>query len=168
MSETIINKVASSGLLSLDLEKYLPAGEITRFDLKDYLFMGLILKEKDFRETLKNKDWEEYRDKYVSVVCTTDAIIPIWAYMLIAAYLQPVAKDVFVGSEAEMYKHIFLQNIEAIGINDFTDQRVVVKGCGDIAIECYAYAAITKKLLPVVKSIMYGEPCSTVPVYKKK
>ena len=168
MSEMIINKVASSGLLSLDLEKYLPTGKITTFDLKDYLFMGLILKEKDFREALKNKDWEEYRDKYVSVVCTADAIIPIWAYMLIASYLQPVAKDVFVGSEAEMYKHIFLQHIEAVNSNDFKDQRVVVKGCGDIAIDSYAYAAITKKLLPVVKSIMYGEPCSTVPVFKKK
>ena len=168
MSEMIVNKVASSGLLSLDLETYLPAGEIASFDLKDYLFMGLILKEKDFREVLKNKDWEEYKDKYVSVVCTADAIIPIWAYMLIATYLQPVAKDVFVGSEAEMYKHIFLQNIEAIDGNEFHNQRVVVKGCGDIAIDSYAYAAVTKKLLPVVKSIMYGEPCSTVPVFKKK
>jgi hypothetical protein len=164
----IVNKVASSGLLSLDLEKYLPAGEITTFDLKDYLFMGLILKEKDFREALKNIDWEEYRDKYVSVICTADAIIPIWAYMLIATYLQPVVKDVFVGSEAEMYKYIFLQNIEAIDTNEFQDQRVVVKGCGDIAIDSYAYAAVTKQLLPVVKSIMYGEPCSTVPVFKKK
>lgn len=164
----IINKVAGSGLLSLDLEKYLPASEIMIFDLKDYLFMGLILKEKDFREALKNKDWEQYSDKYVSVVCTADAIIPIWAYMLIATYLQPVAKDLFVGSEAEMYKHIFLQNIEAINANEFQDQRVVVKGCGDIAIDSYAYAAVTKKLLPVVKSIMYGEPCSTVPVFKKK
>jgi hypothetical protein len=164
----IVNKVASSGLLSLDLEKYLPAGEIITFDLKDYLFMGLILKEKDFREALKNIDWEEYRDKYVSVICTADAIIPIWAYMLIATYLQPVVKDVFVGSEAEMYKYIFLQNIEAIDTNEFQDQRVVVKGCGDIAIDSYAYAAVTKQLLPVVKSIMYGEPCSTVPVFKKK
>ncbi|HVE60909.1 MAG TPA: DUF2480 family protein [Chitinophagaceae bacterium] len=164
----IVNKVASSGLLSLDLEKYLPEGEIMTFDLKDYLFMGLILKEKDFREALKNKDWEEYRDKYVSVVCTADAIIPIWAYMLITTYLQPVAKDVFVGNEAEMYKYIFLQNIEAINPTDYQDQRVVVKGCGDIAIDNYAYAAVTKKLLPAVKSIMYGEPCSTVPVFKKK
>jgi hypothetical protein len=164
----IINKVAVSGLISLDLEKYLPACEITSFDMKDYLFMGLILKEKDFREALKNKDWEVYRDKYVSVICTADAIIPIWAYMVIATYLQPVTRDLFVGSEAEMYKYIFLRNIETINTNDFTDQRVVVKGCGDISIDSYAYAAITKKLLPVVKSMMYGEPCSTVPVFKKK
>ncbi len=168
MSEMIINKVAGSGLISLDLEKYIPTGEIISFDLRDYLFMGLILKEKDFREALKNKDWEEYRDKNVSVICTADAIIPIWAYMLVATYLQPVTKDLFVGSEVEMYKHIFLKNIEATKTNEFQDQRVVVKGCGDISIDSYAYAAITKKLLPVVKSIMYGEPCSTVPVFKKK
>ncbi len=164
----IINKVTGSGLVSLDLEKYLPEGEITSLDMKEYLFMGLILKEKDFREALKNKDWEEYRNKNVSVICTADAIIPIWAYMLIATYLQPVTKDVFVGYKEEMYKHIFLRNIEAINTNDFQDQRVVVKGCGDISIDNYAYAAVTKKLLPVVKSIMYGEPCSTVPVFKKK
>jgi hypothetical protein len=164
----IINKVAGSGLVSLDLERYLPGGEIVPFDLKDYLFMGLILKEKDFRDALKNKDWEDFRNKNVSIVCTADAIIPIWAYMLIATYLQPVAKDIFVGTESEMYKYIFLRNIETIDANDFQDQRVVVKGCGDIAIDSYAYAAVTKKLLPVVKSVMYGEPCSTVPVFKKK
>lgn len=168
MSDVIVNKVAASGLVTLNLEQYLPAGEMVTFDLKDYLFMGLILKEKDFREALKNKDWNKYRDKNVAVVCSADAIIPVWAYMLVASYLQPVAKDVYVGSAADMHKHLFLKNIAAINPEDFRDQRVVVKGCGETLIEPYAYAEITKLLMPVAKSILYGEPCSTVPVYKKK
>jgi hypothetical protein len=167
-NDLLVNKVAASGLLTLDLEAYLPKDPIVSFDLKDHLFMGLILKEKDFREALKAKDWSEYAGKHVAVVCSVDAIIPVWAYMLVTSYLQPVAKEVFVGSEAELYKHIVLRNIEAVNAADYDGQRVVVKGCGDVAIDPYAYAAITQKLLPVVKSVMYGEPCSTVPVYKKK
>jgi hypothetical protein len=168
MSNEIVNKVATSGLITLDLENYFPAEEIGTFDLKDHLFMGLILKEKDFREALKNLYWTGYQDKYVAVFCSADAIVPAWAYMLVATYLQPVTKDVYVGTEAEMRKHLFLKNITAIDVNEFKDQRIVIKGCGDITIESFAYAEITKVLLPVVKSIMYGEPCSTVPVYKKK
>lgn len=168
MSDVFVNKVAASGILTLDLEKYLPAGEIATFDLKDHLFMGLILKEKDFREALKNRDWSLYQDKYVAITCSVDAIIPVWAYMLVATYLQPVAKDVYTGTAAEMQKHLFLQNLAVVDIAGFADQRVVLKGCGDVAIEAFAYAEITKRLRPIVKSIMYGEPCSTVPVYKKK
>jgi hypothetical protein len=168
MSEVLVNKVANSGLITLDLEKYLPAGEAAAFDLKDHLFMGLILKEKDFREALKNLDWAVYQNKNVAVFCSADAIIPMWAYMLVAAYLQPVAKEVYAGSEEEMQKHLFLKNIEAINTDEFAEQRVVVKGCGDVPIGSFAYAAITKILQPVAKSIMYGEPCSTVPIYKKK
>lgn len=130
--------------------------------------MGLILKEKDFREALKNMDWQSYANKYVNIHCSVDAIIPVWAYMLVAAYLQPVAKDVYVGNAAEMQKHLFLKSLGNINLQEFKDQRVVIKGCGDVAIDNYAYAEITKLLLPEVKSIMYGEPCSTVPVYKKK
>jgi hypothetical protein len=167
-NDLLVNKVAASGLLSLDLETFLPRDPITAFDLKDHLFMGLILKEKDFREALKAKDWSGFAGRHVAVICSVDAIIPVWAYMLVASYLQPVAKDVFVGSEAELYKHIVLRNIEAVDAAQYDGQRVVVKGCGDIAIDPYAYAAITQKLLPVVRSVMYGEPCSTVPVYKKK
>ena len=168
MSDIFVNKVAASGILTLDLEKYLPAGEVVTFDLKDHLFMGLILKEKDFREALKNLDWTSYQDKNVAITCSVDAIIPVWAYMLVTTYLQPVAKEVYVGTAAEMQKHLFLKSLSAIDVNEYTDQRVVIKGCGDVAIEAYAYAEITKLLRPVVKSIMYGEPCSTVPVYKKK
>jgi hypothetical protein len=168
MSDVFVNKVAASGILTLDLEKYLPADEIVTFDLKEYLFMGLILKEKDFREALKNADWTPYTNKYVAITCSVDAIIPVWAYMLAAMYLQPVAKDLFTGTAAEMQKHLLLKNIAAIEVAAYADQRVVIKGCGDVPIEAFAYAEITKHLRPVVKSIMYGEPCSTVPVYKKK
>jgi hypothetical protein len=168
MSDAIVNKVAQSGLITLNLEDYLPKGEFVLFDLKDYLFMGLILKEKDFREALKNLDWSLYSGKNVAITCTADAIIPLWAYMLVTTYLQPVAKDVYVGTADEMQKHLFLQNISAIDHSQFADQRIVVKGCGDIPIGAFAYAELTKHLLPKVKSIMYGEPCSTVPVYKSR
>ncbi|MGZ5189469.1 MAG: DUF2480 family protein, partial [Flavisolibacter sp.] len=144
MSDTIVNKVANSGLVSLDLEKFLPAGEMVSFDLKDHLFMGLILKEKDFREALKNLDWTFYQDKNVAVYCSADAIIPVWAYMLIVTYLEPVAKEIYVGTAEEMNKHLFLKNIATIDVNEFSDQRVVVKGCGDVAIGNFAYAEITR------------------------
>jgi len=167
MSEAIVNKVSESGLITLDLERYYPREAVVLYDLKDYLFMGLILKEKDFREALKNLDWEVYKNKYVGVTCSADAIIPPWAYMLAASYLQPVAKDVIMGDEKEVHKTIFLKNIQGINANEFTGQRVVVKGCGDTPIGEFAYMEITKLLRPVVKTIMYGEPCSTVPIYKK-
>lgn len=167
MSEVFVNKVANSGLITIDLEKYLPA-EIVSFDLKDHLFMGLILKEKDFREALKNLDWTKYINKNVAISCSVDAIIPVWAYMLLVSGLQPVAKEVYVGTEAEMRKHLFLKNIDIIKAEEYAGQRIVIKGCGELPIENYAYAEITKRLVPVAKSIMYGEPCSTVPIYKKK
>jgi hypothetical protein len=169
MGDEIVNKVAESGLVTIDLEKYLPQkGSIVVFDLKDFLFMGMIIKEKDFREELKQQDWEKYRDKNVAIVCTADAIIPVWAYMLVTTYLQPVAKETIVGDEKEIYKTVFLKNIASIHEAEFTDKRIVLKGCGETPIDDFAYAEATRKLLPVAKSIMYGEPCSTVPVYKKK
>ncbi|MFI5186937.1 MAG: DUF2480 family protein [Chitinophagales bacterium] len=168
MSETIINKVAESGLITLDLEEYYPKEEIKLFDLKDYLFKGLILKEKEFREALKNLDWKIYKDKNIGIVCSADAIIPLWAYMLVASYLQPVAKDVVMGDEKEVIQNILLKNIREIEFGEYIDQRVVIKGCGEKSIEEAAYMEITKLLVPVAKTIMYGEPCSTVPVYKKK
>jgi hypothetical protein len=168
MSDAIVNKVSESGLITLDLEQYYPREEVVLFDLKDYLFMGLILKEKDFREALKNQDWEVYRKKYVGVTCSADAIIPPWAYMLAASYLQPVAKDVIMGDEKEVHKTIFLQNIQGIDVNEFAGQRVVVKGCGETPIGEFAYMEVTKRLRPVAKTIMYGEPCSTVPIFKKQ
>lgn len=168
MGEAIVNKVANSGLITIDLAGYLPRKQILSFDLKDHLFMGLILKEKEFREGLKNVDWSVYQDQFVAVFCSEDAIIPAWAYMLVVTYLQPLAMDVYVGDAAAMQKHLFIKNISSLDVREFSGQRVVIKGCGDDSIEGFAYAEVTKVLLPVVRSIMYGEPCSTVPVFKKK
>ena len=168
MTEPILNKVAESGLITLDLESYFPKDKTAVFDLKEYLFMGLILKEKEFREALKNLDWEKYSDCYVAVTCTADAVIPVWAYMLVASYLQPVANDIIMGDEKELQKKLFLANLAGININEFADKKVVIKGCGETPIADYVYMEITRLLRPVVKSIMYGEPCSTVPVFKKK
>ena len=136
--------------------------------MKDHLFMGLILKEKDFREALKTLDWEQYRDKNVALTCSADAIIPVWAYMLVASNLQPVAKEIVMGDEPELHRQLFLKNISKIDINDFTDKRVVIKGCGETPIGDFVYMELTKLLRPVAKSIMYGEPCSTVPIFKRK
>lgn len=168
MSDAIVNKVAESGLISLDLENYYPNGETTVFDMKDHLFMGMILKEKDFREALKNLNWSIYKDKYVAVSCTADAVIPVWAYMLVASNLSGIAKDFIMGDEKELHRTLFIKNLSSINIADFADKRIVIKGCGETPIGEFAYTEITKLLRPVVKSIMYGEPCSTVPVYKKK
>ncbi len=167
MSEPFINKVADSGLITLDLEKWYPREETAVFDIKDYLFMGMILKEKDFREALKAKDWTIYQDKNVALTCSVDAIIPVWAYMLVAANLQPFANEIVMGDEKELHKTIFLKNLSAIDVQEFDDKRVVIKGCGETPIADYVYMEITKLLRPVAKSIMYGEPCSTVPVFKK-
>jgi Protein of unknown function (DUF2480) len=167
MSDVIVNKVAESGLITLDLEEYYPKGEIVEFDLKEFLFHGLILKEKDFREAMKAHSWDQYSGKNVAVFCSADAIIPAWAFMLVASNLQPVAADIFFGNKKEMLKHLFLKNIEQINPDIFAGQRVIIKGCGDAFIGEYAYLDITKKLRPVVKSLMYGEACSAVPVYKK-
>jgi hypothetical protein len=168
MSEPIINKVAESGIITVDPAEYLPKGENAVFDLKDYLFMGMILKEKEFRESLKNIDWSIYHDKNVAITCSADAIIPVWAYMLIAAYLQPVAREIVMGDEKELQKRLFHKNLSAIDTSEFTDKRIVIKGCGETPVPDFVYMEITKKLRPVAKSIMYGEPCSTVPVFKKK
>jgi hypothetical protein len=168
MSDPIINKVSESGLISLDLAEYYPTEETAVFDMKDHLFMGMILKEKDFREALKNINWDDYKGKNVAVTCTADAVIPVWAYMLVASYLQPVAKEMVMGDEKELHKTIFLKNLSQISTAEFTDKKVVIKGCGDTPVGDFVYMEITKLLRPVVKSIMYGEPCSTVPVFKKK
>lgn len=167
MSEPLVNKVAESGIISLDLETYYPKGKQMVFDLKGYLFMELILKEKEFRAALQTTDWEAYKDANVAITCTADAIIPMWAYMLVASYLQPIAGEIVFGDEKKLTSTLLLKNLETIQAEDYADKRVVVKGCGDLEIPEEAYVAITKKLRPFVKSIMYGEPCSTVPIYKK-
>jgi Protein of unknown function (DUF2480) len=168
MAELFNNKVAESGILSIDLASLLPSNEIIVFDIKPYLFMELILKEKEFRAALLTTDWTIYKDKVVGIVCSADAIIPMWANMLIVSALNPFAKAVYFGNENKVREQLLLENIGSLNINEYTDQRVVIKGCGDTPIGESAYIAITQRLRPVVKSIMYGEPCSTVPVYKKK
>lgn len=167
MSDVIINRVTESALSTIDLEEFYPREEIVVFDLKGFLFMELILKEKDFREALKNVDWNAYAGKVVAVTCSTDAIIPMWAYMLVGSYLQPVAVHVIYGNELQATEELLLRNIRQIDPGEYADKRVVIKGCGEKQIGEKAYLDITLLLRPVAKSIMYGEPCSTVPVYKK-
>jgi hypothetical protein len=168
MSALLNNKVAESGIITIDLAAFLNNKEIVLFDIKPFLFMELILKEKDFRAALLSTDWSVYQDKVVGIYCTADAIIPMWANMLIVSALQPVAKAVYFGDETKVREQVLLEEINKITAQDYDDQRVVIKGCGETPIGEAAYVAITQKLRPVVKSIMYGEPCSTVPVYKKK
>jgi hypothetical protein len=166
--EEIRNKVAESGLITINLEQYYPEHQPLAFDLKNFLFMEMLLKEKDFREALDQHDWTQYENKDVAVYCSTDAIVPMWAYMLVASKLSGIARSIISGTPEEAFKQVFIQNIRQLNAASFEGKRVVVKGCGDKPVPEYAYAEISIKLLPVVKSLMYGEPCSTVPVYKRK
>ncbi|HTQ29005.1 MAG TPA: DUF2480 family protein [Puia sp.] len=168
MSDDIINKVAMSSLETVDLEGFYPKQPLKVFDLKPYLYMELIIKEKEFREALQKTDWAVYEDNIVAVTCSADAVIPAWAYMLVASCLQPYAADIVMGDEKTALRQWVVKNIEALDSQAYADKRIVVKGCGDRSIDDFAYLEITKKLRPVAKSIMYGEPCSTVPIYKKK
>ena len=168
MEGVIKNKVAESGIITLNLEDFYPKEEPLLFDIRDYLFMEMILKEKDFREALKQHNWQQYAGKNVGITCTADAIVPLWAYMLVTSYLVPVANFVAAGNAGEVSKRLLLRNIAGMDAETYRDKRVVIKGCGDITIGEEAYTEISRVLLPVVKSLMYGEPCSTVPVYKKK
>lgn len=166
--DVIVNKVAESGIITLDLVKFLPAEtDLVAFDLEPFLFRGMILREKDYRAALPQHDWQAYAGRHVALFCSADAIIPVWAYMLAVSFLQPVAASVYFGTVAELQKHLVLQAVDAIDLAEYEDKRVVIKGCGDTPIPDAAYVAVTQKLRPVVKSLMYGEPCSTVPVYKK-
>ncbi|RFM30320.1 DUF2480 family protein [Deminuibacter soli] len=169
MQEQIVNKIAESGLITLDLEEYYPKEEIVVFDIKDHLFMGMMLKEKDFRASLQGLDWEVYRGKNVAVTCSAQgAIVPLWSYMLVTTYLQPVAKYVAYGDAKSLLNTLFVKNLSVLKGEDYTDKRIVVKGCADVQVPEAAYLEITNILRPFAKSIMYGEPCSTVPIFKKK
>ncbi|MDA0194706.1 MAG: DUF2480 family protein [Bacteroidetes bacterium] len=166
-NDEIVNRVTSSSLISINLEDYYTKGERILFDLKDHLFQGLILKEKNFRESVKNHDWNQYEGKYLAIHCTTDAVIPTWAYMLLASKLTPIAEEVFFGDLKSLDCHLIKTAIDNINTDQFKNAKVVVKGCGSLPITEFAYVEITKKLLLVVSSLMFGEPCSTVPIYKK-
>jgi hypothetical protein len=165
-SEIIVNRVAQSGIITLDLEKYYPETNIVSFDLKDFLFMGMILKEKEFRAALKEHNWETYQQQYVAIVCSADAIVPMWANMLVAAYLTPIAKRFVFGSPDTLLTLLYAEALSQIDLETYRNKRVVIKGCGSKTIPEAAYTEITRLLQPLVKSLMYGEPCSTVPIYK--
>jgi hypothetical protein len=164
----IINRVEQSGIITLDLEYFLPKEEMVVFDLKECLWEGLILKEKDFREFLETLDWRVYQNKHVAVTCSVDSIIQPWAYMLIASKLVPYAKTLVYGDINELRRTLILNQINALDFSSFDDKRVVIKGCADIPNSEMLFFTLVPLLQPHVKSLMYGEPCSTVPVYKKK
>jgi hypothetical protein len=168
IQDKIVNKVAQSGLVTVDLASIYPVGKRILYDIKDNLFHGLILKEKDFREFVKTHDWSAYQDAYVAITCSADAIVPTWAYMLLANNLQPYAKEVVFGDLDVLETLLFERAMAEMDLSPFVDQRVVVKGCGEVPIPASAFVKFTVELSKISKSIMYGEPCSTVPVFKRK
>jgi Protein of unknown function (DUF2480) len=168
MEETIVNRVSTSGLISLDLEDLYAPGERITYDLKQNLFMDLILKEKDFRTFLKENDWSLYQDSHVAIGCSADAIVPTWAYMLLATYLEPYVKTLVFGDLDELENRIYGEIFDKLDWTPYQDARVVVKGCSKIKIPISVYVELSQRLKPMVKSLMFGEPCSTVPLYKAK
>ncbi len=168
IQENFVNKVAQSGLVTLDPAIFYPAGERVIYDIAVNLFQGLILREKDFREFVKAHDWSQYQSKIVGITCSADAIVPAWAFMLLANRITPYAKEVVFGDAETVEAKIFEKQIEKTDFEQYRDQRLVLKGCGDIPVPVSAYVALTAKLTPLAKSLMFGEPCSTVPIYKRK
>lgn len=168
MSEEIINRVAQSKLITFDLEDYYPVGERVILDLKDWLFEGFILREKEFRTFAEDHDWALYKDAYVALNCSTDAIIPGWANMLIASKLEPFAKKIVAGDLEQLETSIYQSIIADIDVSPFLDKLVIIKGCSNKPVPANAYIWITAKLQTVAKSVMYGEACSSVPLYKRK
>ena len=163
----IVNRVANSGLVTLDLEAYYHPGARVLFDVKPMLYRELILKEKDFRQLLKEHDWSVYQGKNVAVTCTADAIVPTWAFMLVALHLEPYANMIVYGGLEVLENRLFQEALSKIEAEDFRDGKVVIKGCSKYPVPTYAYVEIARKLRPVVASLMFGEACSTVPLYKK-
>jgi hypothetical protein len=168
MEALLVNKVAQSGLITIDLEKYYPTCQIIEFDLKKYLFHGLILKEKEFRIAIKEHDWSQYGGATVLVYCSADAIIPMWSYMLVVSSLHGIAADVFCGTKTEYLKDYYRKFFKNMDISPYKNGKIILKGCGTKNIPEAAYLEATNKLREVASSIMFGEPCSTVPVYKRK
>jgi len=168
LTDVLRNKVSESAIISIDLTSFLPVADPVCFDLSIYLYKGLILREKDFRKDLSEINTEQFKDQTVLVYCSADAIIPVWAYMLTASVLTPVASNVFFGGIEKWTSEVISKKIKEMDTGPYLDARVVVKGCGEKRIPEEAYFEITKKLLPIARSIMYGEPCSTVPIFKRK
>lgn len=164
----IVNKVANSGLVTLNLEEYFNTGQRVELDIKPWLFMEMILKEKEFREHVKQHDWAQYQGKNVAFVCTADAIVPTWAYMLLAVNIEPFANRYVFGSMETLNTVLYQDALQKINAADYADVRVIIKGCSDVPVPVSAYVEITHKLAPFAKSIMYGEACSNVPIFKRK
>jgi hypothetical protein len=167
MGEEIINRVANSELITIDLADYAADLQILEIDLKQFLFNGLILKEKIFRTSLKEFDFSSYANKAVTINCSSDCVIPMWAYMLVTSSLNNVASEIYSGNKEHVFQQLFLQSIERINADEFKNKKVIVKGCGHIPLGESLYIAITKKLQNTVSSLMFGEACSAVPVFKK-
>ena len=168
MSDEIINKVSNSKLINIDLEEFYPDGERVLFDIKDWLFEGIILKEKDFRASVKDHNWSGYKNAFVALTCSEDAIIPSWAYLLLASELSAFAKKVVVGNLELLETVLFQEVIQNLNIEPFKDKPIIIKGCAQKPIPSSAFTMLIQKLQPIAKTIMYGEACSTVPLYKAK
>ncbi len=166
--EEIKNRVAQSKLVTIDLEDYYPTGERVVFDIKDWLFEELILKEKDFREQVKNHDWSQYTNSFVALTCSVDAIIPSWAYLLLASELAPFTKKVVVGDLNQLETAIYQEIINELPLEDYTLKPIIIKGCSNKPIPETAYVQLISRLIPIAKTVMYGEACSTVPLFKSK
>ena len=167
MAEEIVNRVANSKLITINLEDYYPEGERVLFDVKDWLLQGFVLRESEFREQAKNHDWSQYEGKFIALTCSSDAIIPAWAFMLLATYLQPFAKKVITGDLETLETVLYTEVISKMDVSNLQDKPVIVKGCAHKPVPKNAYLLLIEKLQPVVKSLMYGEACSSVPLYKK-
>ena len=168
MKDDIINRVANSKLVTIDLEDYYPKGNRVLFDIKDWLFEGFVLREKDFRNQISEFNWSQYQDNYVALTCSSDAIIPGWAYMLLSIHLEPYTKKVIVGDLDNLETSIYQDIISNLDISEFQDKPIIIKGCSNKPVPQNAYIMLSNKLKSVAKSIMYGEACSSVPLFKKK
>lgn len=168
MAEEIINRVAQSKLITIDLEDYYPSGERVLFDISGWLLEGLILREKEFRKYVAEYDWSQYQGQYVSLICSTDAIIPGWAYMLVSVHLTPFVEKVIIGTLENLETSIYQDIIGQLDVSSYTDKLIIIKGCANKPIPNNAYTMMIAKLHGVAKSVMYGEACSSVPLYKKK
>lgn len=168
MEEEIVNRVANSALVTINLEDYYPKGQRILFDIKDWLFEGFVLREKDFRQQVSSFNWSQYKDCYLALTCSTDAIIPGWAYMLISLQLEPFAKKTIIGNLEALETSIYQDVINDLNVSEFENKPLIIKGCSKKPVPQNAYIMLASKLKPVAKSIMYGEACSSVPLYKKK
>ena len=168
MRDEIVNRVANSALITIDLADYAPSQSISVLDVKDFLFQEIILKEQEFRTNLKEFDFSIYQGKIVAINCSSEAIVPMWAFMLVTSYLKGIASKIHFGKKEDVFQQIFTANIDAIDSTEFESKKVIVKGCGQIPLSASLYMAITKKLQNTVSSLMFGEACSAVPVLKNK